>query len=203
MNRTLAMLAVAGLAVSSFRARSQDLPEGLKGEALEVRVHALVPAQDRAQNSKASWEEASVKYTVPGVPVGVKLLGTNLVIMTQVTPFDKGGGFLTLVAQGQIWVRSARGLSYRTTLETVDVAYDETVFFYPLGIDTEGKAPLRIEITVSRRGVDKPGVPSAEPAGSPKLPISPPPSQALHAAPDGPQPTPGPEPNAIETKPKK
>lgn len=158
MNRAFAFLALAGIAAAPLKSFAQDLPEELKGNALSVRVHALVPLSDgAAQGGKAvAWQEVSEKYTVPGVPVGVKLLGTNIVVLTQVTPFVRGDNTLTLVAQGQVWVRGPRGLSYRTTLDTVTVAFGETVFFYPLGVTPDGKAPLQIEISVNRRGQDTP-----------------------------------------------
>jgi hypothetical protein len=165
LNRALAFLALAGIAASPLRSNAQDLPEEFREDALVVRVHAFVSVPEGAPGSKAAWQEENVKYTVPGVPVGVKLVGTNIVVMTQVTPFVRGDGALTLVAQGQVWVRSlSGGLSYRTTLDTVSVAYGETVFFYPLGVDPEGHAPLRIEISVNRRDKDTPAPSGALPA---------------------------------------
>jgi len=151
LNRACFLLALAGLA-APIAIRPQDLPESLTEGALAVKVHALVLPSGVSPSSKAGWQEESIKYTVPGVPVGVKLVGSNVIIMTQVTPFERADGSLTLVAQGQVWLRSASGgLSYRTTIETVSVELGETVFFYPLGIDSAGKAPLRVEISVSRR----------------------------------------------------
>jgi len=176
LNRTFLLFAMAGLAVAPMRSLAQDLPEELKEDALAVRVHASVPLAADPQGGKVAWQEESVKYTVPGVPVGVKLLGTNIVVLTHVTPFDRGDGKLTLVAQGQVWVRGPSGLSYRTTLETVSVAFGETVFFYPLGVSADGKAPLRIEISVNRSGKDAPA-PSAE-AGARNPPPPPDPSAA-------------------------
>jgi hypothetical protein len=177
LNRALACLALAGLAVLPRYLGSQGMPEALKDSALAVRVFAIVPsaqassqpapgaaapsasaAGDAAEAQSASamgekgnaWQAESVKYTVPGTPVPFKFIVANVVILVQVTPFsrpdDKG---IVLVAQGQVWFKSPEGgLSYHTTIDTLSVEYGETVFFFPLGLDSAGKAPIRLEIAV-------------------------------------------------------
>jgi len=185
VNRAFALLALAGLAVSPLRNSAQERVEELKEGSLAVKVHALVPGSgaEGLQGTGVAWQEESVKYTLPGIPVGVKLVGTNLVVMTQVTPFDRGDGKLSLVAQGQVWARNARGsITYRSTLETVTLSLGETVFFYPLGVDAGGKSPLRLEISVSRRPVE-PELPARE-AGAPQPPQpGPAPAPAVQAPP--------------------
>jgi hypothetical protein len=208
LNRAFALIAAAGLAVTPLHKSlsAQDLPEELKGEALAVKVHALVPAAAAAGGQgAAAWQEESVKYTIPGVPVGVKLLGSNVVIITQVTPFARGDGNLTLVAQGQIWIRSSRGnIIYHTTMETVTVSLGETVFFYPFGVDAAGKSPLRIEISVTRNAAAKEGEVAPKPTGADA------PAAAAREAPSALQPSPAPSPQegarpapAPEPKPKR
>jgi hypothetical protein len=182
LNRALACLALAGLAVLPRCLGAQDMPEALKDSALAVRVFAIVSgaqasgqpapgaaapgaaapgasaAGDAAEAQSASamgekgnaWRAESVKYTVPGTPVPFKFIVANVVIIVQVTPFsrpdDKG---IVLVAQGQVWFKSPEGgLSYHTTIDTLSVEYGETVFFFPLGLDSAGKAPIRLEIAV-------------------------------------------------------
>ncbi len=139
-------LALAGFAaIAPFRSIAQDLPESLKGQALAVRVDALLPPLGEA----APWREQSVKYTVPGSPVSVKLIGTNAVILVQVTPFYADAGKLTLVTQAQIWVhRTEGGMSYRTRIDTVSVNFGESVYYYPLGVAADGSSPIRVEISV-------------------------------------------------------
>ena len=172
MNRALACLALASLAILPRYLGAQDMPEALKDSALAVRVFAIVPGAqassqpapgasasgDAAEAQSASamgekgnaWQAESVKYTVPGTPVPFKFIVANVVILVQVTPFsrpdDKG---IVLVAQGQVWFKSPEGgLSYHTTIDTLSVEYGETVFFFPLGLDGAGKAPIRLEIAV-------------------------------------------------------
>jgi hypothetical protein len=163
----LAGFLIAGLAAALPRAAaSQELPEALRGSALSVRVHAFVPQAAET----AGWEGDSVKYTVLGSPVGVKLVGDSAIILVQVTPFDKDGTGLFLVTQGQVWFRAGAGLSYRTTINTFDVEYGEIILFFPFGIGSDGKAPLRIEIVVSRAagGSEQAAPPGASAASSPK-----------------------------------
>ena len=174
MNRALACLALAGLAALPRALVGQEMPEALKDSALAVRVYAIVPGasasagQSPSQasspspplaagqsdsatgNSGAPWQAQSVKYAVPGTPVPFRFVGPNVVILVQVTPFSrKDADGLVLVAQGQVWVKSPEGgLSYHTTIETLSVEYGETVFFFPLGLDGSGHAPIRLEIAV-------------------------------------------------------
>ncbi len=98
------------------------------------------------------WEAESSKYTVPGTPVPFKLIGSNVAIIVQITPFERDDGKgVTLIAQGQVWVRPPQGgLSYHTTIESLSVDYGETVLFFPLGLNANGKSPIRLEISVVR-----------------------------------------------------
>lgn len=98
------------------------------------------------------WEAESSKYTVPGTPAPFKLVGSNVAIIVQITPFDRDDGKgVTLIAQGQVWVRPPQGgLSYHTTIESLSVDYGETVLFFPLGLDANGKSSIRLEISVVR-----------------------------------------------------
>ncbi len=173
MNRALASLALAGLAAFPLALRAQDLPEALKDKALVVRITAIVPAAAmgdqggspsqpgssgqsgaaaQANDKPRGWEAQSVKYTVPGTPVPFKLVGSNVAVIVQLTPFEQDDAKgVTLIAQGQVWVKPPEGgLSYHTTLDTLSVGYGETVLFYPLGLSPEGKAPLTLEISVTR-----------------------------------------------------
>jgi len=145
--RGLAFLALAGLALPLALA-AQGIPDALKDKALVVSINAIVPAA----LAEPAWHEQSVKYTVPGTPVPFKLVGSNVAIIVQITPFEQEGGKgVTLIAQGQVWVRPAGGrLSYHTTIESLSVEYGETVLFFPLGLGPEGKAPIRLEITIIR-----------------------------------------------------
>ena len=121
-----------------------------------VRIVAIVPASvsesDRTTASLPPWEAESAKYTVPGTPVPFKLVGSNIAIIVQITPFERDDGKgVTLIAQGQVWVKPPEGgLSYHTTIESLSVNYGETVLFFPLGVAADGNAPMKLEISVVR-----------------------------------------------------
>ena len=108
-----------------------------------------------------AWQAENVKYTVPGTPVPFKLVGSNVAIVVQITPYlSDDGKSLTLIAQGQVWIKPpSGGLSYHTNIDTLSVDFGETVLFYPLGVEPEGRTPLRLEIAVLRalRHARRPG----------------------------------------------
>jgi hypothetical protein len=162
LRSALAFLVLAGFAAIPLALDAQGIPEALKDKALVVRVTAIVHSAVADPNATAptelgggaeksqAWEAESVKYTMPGTPVPFKLVGSNVAIIVQITPFEQEDGKgVTLIAQGQVWVRQPEGgLSYHTTVETLSVEYGETVLFFPLGLDTEGKASMKLEISI-------------------------------------------------------
>ncbi|HTX74020.1 MAG TPA: hypothetical protein VMC79_14410 [Rectinemataceae bacterium] len=168
--------AIAALAASAY---AQDLPQSLKDRALTIRIEAVVVSPDAQKSADggnasggspsagaggtsvgsspaatgAAWRQESSGTTIPGTPVGVKLVSNNAVMLVQVTPFDSDRGHVTLVVQAQVWVRNGDGsLSFRTSVDKVEVAYGKAVFFYPLGKAASDKPSLRVAITVDRGG---------------------------------------------------
>jgi hypothetical protein len=164
LRSALARLALAGFAALPLALAAQGIPDAFKDKALGVRVVAVVPAAvvEPGSSSPSSlgsggergqaWRAESLKFTVPGTPVPFKLVGSNVAIIVQITPFEQDDGKgVTLIAQGQVWVRPPEGgLSYHTTIDTLSVDYGETVLFFPLGIGPAGKESMRLEISVMR-----------------------------------------------------
>lgn len=144
-----AALFFGGFGGARLAAQSQpqtlDVPEALKGKALTVSINAYV-----LQNgTTVAWQQQGLRYTVPGTPVAFRLVGSNVVIAIQVTPYENEKGGAILVTQGQVWVKGEGGeISYRTTLESVLVRYGEKVLFFPLGRSPDGRAPICIELSV-------------------------------------------------------
>lgn len=129
----------------SAQAQALDVPEALKGKALTVSINAYV----LQGGSTVAWQQQGLRYTVPGTPVAFRLVGSNVVIAIQVTPYENEKGGAILVTQGQVWVKGEGGeISYRTTLESVLVRYGEKVLFFPLGRSPDGRAPIFIELSV-------------------------------------------------------
>jgi hypothetical protein len=100
-----------------------------------------------------TWTSTSLRYTMSGAPTAIRLAGDDLVVIIQVTPYDHGSSGLVLVAQGQVWRRSAEGgINYRNAFESLSVTWGEKVFFFPLGLRPDGSAAMSLEITVDRYG---------------------------------------------------
>ncbi|MDR2785661.1 MAG: hypothetical protein LBB83_07080 [Treponema sp.] len=100
-------------------------------------------------NQRVVWDQTNNKVTLPGVPVRMKLVGANLVVLVQFTLYREKSGRKMLVAQGQILVDVPnRGMSYHTTIETIPLEYGEQVYFFPLG-RADSPEDARIEIQVA------------------------------------------------------
>jgi hypothetical protein len=92
------------------------------------------------------WHSNSSKVTLPGKPVGLKIVGTNVVIVVQFTPYIKREGTSVLVAQGQVWIDVPdEGIQYQTSIRTIPVEFGEQVYFLPLG-DKNDQNNAHIEI---------------------------------------------------------
>ena len=128
-------------AVSAQRPSLEELP-GLRERAVVMRIISRIVEE----NQEVVWDMENSKVTIPGRPVGLKLVGSDLVVAVQFTLFLRPDGQHILVAQGQIWMNVPNeGISYRTTMQTIPLQWREPVYFFPLG---SVKAPdeARIEI---------------------------------------------------------
>ena len=123
----------------------ESIPLSIRGEALAVSVKAMANYPD----SQEPWQASDRKYTVPGTPVSVKMMGSDVAVMVSMTPYRTKEGTLFMIAQGQVWFRDADGtVRYRSTVDTVGVNFGEKLLFYPFGVYPDGRAPLRIELVV-------------------------------------------------------
>jgi hypothetical protein len=85
---------------------------------------------------------------MPGRPVGLKLVGTDIVVAVQFTPFLRANGQHTLVALGQIWLNiPGEGISFQTTMQTIPMEFGELVYFFPLGsVRSQDEAYIEIQL---------------------------------------------------------
>jgi len=88
-------------------------PQGIfprfNGRALVLDINARLVEQ----NETVIWNEVHQKTTLPGRPVGIKLVGTNIVVVAQFTPYVRRGAQTFLVAQGQVWMEvPGQGIRY-------------------------------------------------------------------------------------------
>jgi hypothetical protein len=149
-NRRLALFgSILFLAARAIRAQEPSLEEllpGLKEEAMVMDIVARVVER----NQQVVWNSANSKVTIPGRPVGLKLVGTNIVVAVQFIPYLRRNGHNVLVAQGQIWINIPNeGMRYHTTMQTIPLEFEEEIFFFPLGsVDSQDDARIEIKLVL-------------------------------------------------------
>jgi len=152
MNRLCLLCVIFFLAADVFRVEAQELssePEQkeeqttepastplqnmlnrFRGRAVMMEINARIIEQDQ----QVSWNETQKKATIPGHPVGLKLVGSNVVVSVQFTPYIRRGAQKFLVAQGQIWMDIPdQGIRYYTSMQTIPLEFGEPIYFFPLG----------------------------------------------------------------------
>jgi len=136
-------LYIVSLSLFSQEAPLTELP-GLKERALVLDIVARV----LEVNDTETWTSENSKITIPGRPVTLKLVGQNVVVLAQFTPYIREDGKKFLVAQGQVWIDTAdRGIKYQTTMQTIPLEFGERLFFFPLGPKTkDGKSSIEIQL---------------------------------------------------------
>jgi hypothetical protein len=159
MNRSLRLFSVFFLLAASVHVYGED-PEpigrmprhemmpGLRRRAVVLDIDARVLEQAE-QELVVIWNETHSKLAIPGSPVGIKLVGSNLVVAVQFTPFIRRHNQNVLVAQGQIWLDVPNeGIRYYTSIQTIPLEFDEPIYFFPLGQSHQLEASIEIMITV-------------------------------------------------------
>jgi len=112
----------------------QDIFPQFRSRALVMDINARIVEQ----NQTVIWNESHQKTTMPGRPIGIKLVGANLVVVAQFTPYIRRSMQKFLVAQGQIWMEIPnQGMRYHTSM-------------HPLGPRKEGDAAC-IEVMITLR----------------------------------------------------
>jgi hypothetical protein len=170
------LLAAAAGAVFAQELSLEELVPALKGQAVKMAIVARVVEQ----NQEEVWNSpVNSKVTISGQPVGMKLVGNNIVVAVQFTPYRQRTGRNILVAQGQIWIDVPnQGIRYQTTMETIPLEYGEQIYFFPLGSGENPNEP-RIEIQVEinpysedrEAPIQPPQVPASE-VPPPQAPVS-------------------------------
>jgi hypothetical protein len=125
----------------------EDVLPSFQDRALVLDITARV----LEKKSQEVWNASSSKVTIPGRSVGVKLLGANVIVAIQFTPYLTREGNTVLVAQGQIWINIPdQGVQYQTTLQTIPVRFGEQVCFLPLGAPPSNEdAYIELVVNVS------------------------------------------------------
>jgi hypothetical protein len=132
---------------------SGDIPRGVRRWAVVMDINVRV--LDESQTELLAQSER--KTTTPGSPVGIQLVGSNLVVVVQFTPLIRRGSGNVLVAQGQIWIGNPqdpqKGVSHYTSIQTIPMEFGEPIYFFPLGqaqqSGTSSGPSIEIIITVN------------------------------------------------------
>ncbi|GAB1484802.1 hypothetical protein MASR2M78_36200 [Treponema sp.] len=148
--QSLALMSVAFfLAAASLVAQepSVNVIPAFRERAVVLDIVARVVERGEAE----VWNSENSKVTIPGRPVSLKLVGQNVIVVVQFTPYKRDDGKQVLVAQGQVWVNTKdEGMRYQTTMQTIPLDFGERVYFFPLGPQT-GDGNARIEIQLELR----------------------------------------------------
>ena len=135
MRRSLYLLAVFFLFISSAGIYADDPPSVEVPHALRNRAYVMdINTQVLEKNQAVVWNESRQRVTISGTPVSLRLVGTNVAIALQFTPFIRNQGESVLVAQVQVWLEVPNeGINYHTSIQTIPLKLDEPIYFLPLG----------------------------------------------------------------------
>jgi hypothetical protein len=125
----------------------EELPPELRERAVVLDITSRIVEK----NQQVVFNAVTSRATIPGRPIGIKIVGANVVMALQFTPFFRRGGNSVLVVQGQIWVDiPEEGMHYQTTLQTMPIEFGEPLFFFPLGSPSSPQ-DTRIELQLEIR----------------------------------------------------
>jgi len=149
MNRPLSFLSVLFLFTSVCieaqpKPASSTMTQEFRRQSLVIDIDARA-----LENEEVIWEQSNQKTTIPGSPVVIRLVGSNIIVALQFTPFVRRSGSV-MVAQGQIWVNDPeRGVSYYTSIQTFPMEFNEPIYFFPLGTSQQLNSSIEIKLTVN------------------------------------------------------
>jgi hypothetical protein len=160
-------LLAAGVCLNAQESSFTEMLPAFKGQAVVINIIARIIENNRQE----IFNSVNSRVTIPGRPVGIKLVGSNLVVAVQFTPFFGHKGKNMLVAQGQIWLEiPGEGMRYQTTLQTIPMEFGEQVYFYPLGSvakPEEARIEIQLELLPYRgKEEDGPGESAAKNGGT-------------------------------------
>jgi len=118
-------------------------PPPMISQALVLSIESRVLGAGKA----VLWSETNRRVTIPGSPTGIQLVGKNLIVSAQFTPFIRREGNV-LVAQGQIWIAENDIVTYYTSIQTIPMEFGEKIYFFPLGSSENLNPSIEIIITV-------------------------------------------------------
>ena len=103
---------------------------------LEQVLCMNIAAKISEAGEDAVWKVENSKNTISGRSVSVKLVGDNIVVLADFTPYVDADSSIVLVAQAHVWISPQGGkpLEHFTALTSLPVRMGEKVVFFPLGV---------------------------------------------------------------------
>jgi hypothetical protein len=166
--RVLAFLLVANSAYAQ-EPRSDELPPALRDKAMVIQITTKVE-----ENSQELWNAFNSKIAIPGRPVGIKLVGDNLIITVQFTPYLQQGKYV-LRTQSEIIINvPEKGMSYKTNTHSIPMNLGEPILYLPLGPKSAADTPhIELLLTMYRYGEEPVPEKTAESGAKPVVPEEP------------------------------
>jgi hypothetical protein len=150
MIRSFCLFSIVYLFISSTPINAQNHPVSeVTQQGLRRPLVLDISARVLEDEQMVVWDESHRKVSIPGSPVGIQLVGSNIVVSVQFTPFIRRQGNV-LVAQGQIWIAdSDRGVAYYTSIQTIPMELGEPISFFPLGSSQQLSPAIEIVLTIN------------------------------------------------------
>jgi hypothetical protein len=119
----------------------------MRDSAVIFRIVTRVLEKDKNE----AWNSDTYKVTIPGRPVGLKIVGENIAVSVKFTLYQHHNRGNILVAQGQIFIETPDGgVQGKTMMHILPVDFGEQIFFFPLGpgnSDDEAYIEIQLEMT--------------------------------------------------------
>jgi hypothetical protein len=119
----------------------------MRDSAVMFRIITRVLEKDKTE----AWNSDTYKVTIPGRPVGLKIVGENIAVSVQFTLYQHPRSGNILVAQGQIFIETLEGgVEGKTIMQILPCDFGERFFFFPLGpgnSDEEAHIEIQLEMT--------------------------------------------------------
>ena len=121
-----------------------NIPPSLRDRAIVMDITARIIEQ----NQEIVWNSENSRVTISGRPVPLRLMGNNLIIEAQFTPYIRPNGNNIMVAHAQVWIQTSENtISFRANMQTIPIDGDY-IYFFPLGSSQDANEP-QIEIQIS------------------------------------------------------
>jgi hypothetical protein len=126
-------------AQSGFSEEKEDLEDliNLLGKAFNISLEITVQEGD----DETVWTLDVSRITIIGRSVSVRLVGSNILIAANLTPYQdsRDEDTINLVVQWQTWLTSAGEgvVEYKPAMRTIPLDIGESAMFFPLGSEQE------------------------------------------------------------------